>query len=203
MLCSLIDVFPTLAFIAQHDERASTNSVALQHRDNFAHSGDIGAPVHCIQNALRSTLGADPQAVAAEIGKQLHHFFVESVLTGYRLKRKMQIAPLEFIAILTQPVSAHREHIVRVPDLVGCIRIANMFQLVGDIPARDAIDMRPYLDTWRTHHGSSSVSLITARGCPYTCRWCSHSVYGFTFRHRSPRERTIIQWFDLLARPCR
>jgi len=55
-------------------------------------------------------------------------------------------------------------------------------------PARDSIDMGEYLKTWRTHHGASSVSLITARGCPYTCRWCSHSVYGFTFRHRSPED---------------
>jgi anaerobic magnesium-protoporphyrin IX monomethyl ester cyclase len=25
-----------------------------------------------------------------------------------------------------------------------------------------------------------STSLITARGCPYTCTWCSHSVFGHT-----------------------
>lgn len=55
-------------------------------------------------------------------------------------------------------------------------------------PARESIDMSQYMDIWRTHHGASSVSLITARGCPYTCRWCSHSVYGFTFRHRSPSD---------------
>lgn len=55
-------------------------------------------------------------------------------------------------------------------------------------PARDMIDLPRYLDTWKTHHGASSVSLITARGCPYTCRWCSHSVYGFTYRHRSPAD---------------
>lgn len=54
------------------------------------------------------------------------------------------------------------------------------------LPARESIDVGRYLDTWRTHHGASSISLITARGCPYTCRWCSHSVYGFTYRHRSP-----------------
>jgi len=54
------------------------------------------------------------------------------------------------------------------------------------LPARESIDMQRYLDTWRTHHGASSISLITARGCPYTCRWCSHSVYGFSYRHRSP-----------------
>lgn len=55
-------------------------------------------------------------------------------------------------------------------------------------PARESIDMTQYLSVWHTHHGASSVSLITARGCPYTCRWCSHSVYGFTFRRRSPED---------------
>ena len=45
-------------------------------------------------------------------------------------------------------------------------------------PDREAIDLRRYLDVWRTHHGASSVNLITARGCPYRCTWCSHGVYG-------------------------
>jgi len=53
-------------------------------------------------------------------------------------------------------------------------------------PDRDAIDLDQYLDVWRTHHGRSSVSLITARGCPYTCTWCSHAVYGYSHRRRSP-----------------
>lgn len=53
-------------------------------------------------------------------------------------------------------------------------------------PDRERIDMQKYLDTWRTFHGKGSVSLITARGCPYRCNWCSHSVYGTTHRRRSP-----------------
>ena len=53
-------------------------------------------------------------------------------------------------------------------------------------PDREAIDHRQYLDVWKTHHGASSVNLITARGCPYRCNWCSHAVYGFTHRRRSP-----------------
>src|SRR5258706_6825134 len=53
-------------------------------------------------------------------------------------------------------------------------------------PDRAAIDLEHYLRTWQTHHGVRSVSLITARGCPYTCAWCSHSVYGRTHRRRSP-----------------
>jgi radical SAM superfamily enzyme YgiQ (UPF0313 family) len=53
-------------------------------------------------------------------------------------------------------------------------------------PDRERIDMDRYLSTWRDFHGKSSVSLITARGCPYRCNWCSHSVYGTTHRRRSP-----------------
>jgi radical SAM superfamily enzyme YgiQ (UPF0313 family) len=55
-------------------------------------------------------------------------------------------------------------------------------------PDRDAIDMARYLDTWKTHHGQSSVSMITARGCPYTCKWCSHTVFGHTHRRRTVEE---------------
>lgn len=52
-------------------------------------------------------------------------------------------------------------------------------------PDRTAIDIPAYMHVWREHHGMSSVSLITARGCPYTCTWCSHSVFGYTHRRRS------------------
>jgi radical SAM superfamily enzyme YgiQ (UPF0313 family) len=54
-------------------------------------------------------------------------------------------------------------------------------------PDRGAIDTQRYVDVWREHHGMGSVNLITARGCPYHCRWCSHAVFGFTHRRRSPK----------------
>ena len=50
------------------------------------------------------------------------------------------------------------------------------------LPDRGAIDTGRYLESWRKARGKTSVSLITARGCPYRCRWCSHSVYGFSHR---------------------
>lgn len=55
-------------------------------------------------------------------------------------------------------------------------------------PDREAIDIEQYMHTWKTHHGTSSVSVIQARGCPYTCAWCSHSVYGNTHRRRTPED---------------
>ena len=52
-------------------------------------------------------------------------------------------------------------------------------------PDRERIDIDQYLRVWREHHGVGSVSVITARGCPYHCRWCSHSTFGKTHRRRS------------------
>jgi radical SAM superfamily enzyme YgiQ (UPF0313 family) len=69
------------------------------------------------------------------------------------------------------------------------------------LPDREAIDHRLYLDAWKTHHGASSINLITARGCPYRCNWCSHAVYGYTHRRRSPAAvademQTILDRYD-------
>lgn len=55
-------------------------------------------------------------------------------------------------------------------------------------PDREAIDLPQYMKVWKDNHGQSSVSVIQARGCPYTCRWCSHSVYGNTHRRRTPAD---------------
>lgn len=54
------------------------------------------------------------------------------------------------------------------------------------LPARDRIDIQQYMRCWREAHGKASLNLITARGCPYRCRWCSHSTFGLTHRRRSP-----------------
>jgi len=47
--------------------------------------------------------------------------------------------------------------------------------------------MSKYLETWKTHHGQSAMTVSTQRGCPYTCKWCSTAVYGQSYRRRSPK----------------
>jgi radical SAM superfamily enzyme YgiQ (UPF0313 family) len=54
------------------------------------------------------------------------------------------------------------------------------------LPARDLIDLDRYLNTWQEMNGYSSITISTARGCPYTCNWCRDSVHGNGFRQRSP-----------------
>jgi len=55
-------------------------------------------------------------------------------------------------------------------------------------PDRDVLDMEEYFKAWKSHHGESSVSLITARGCPFHCAWCSSEVFGHTHRQRSAKD---------------
>ena len=52
------------------------------------------------------------------------------------------------------------------------------------LPNRAAIPIDKYLETWKTHHGKSSMTISTQRGCPYTCKWCSTAVYGQSYRRR-------------------
>jgi len=73
---------------------------------------------------------------------------------------------------------------VRVPDIDSL-----------PFPDREAIDHDRYLTAWKTHHGASSINLITARGCAYKCNWCSHAVYGHSHRRRSPANvADEMQW---------
>jgi radical SAM superfamily enzyme YgiQ (UPF0313 family) len=54
------------------------------------------------------------------------------------------------------------------------------------LPARDLIDIEAYRQAWCGRHGLFSLSLIATRGCPYGCTWCQKSVFGRSFRPRSP-----------------
>jgi anaerobic magnesium-protoporphyrin IX monomethyl ester cyclase len=62
-------------------------------------------------------------------------------------------------------------------------------------PDRERVNIEQYLKIWREHHGTGSVSVITARGCPYHCAWCSHSTFGKTHRRRSaPAVVDEVEW---------
>ncbi len=53
-------------------------------------------------------------------------------------------------------------------------------------PDRESIDMTSYLEIWKTKHAYTSLTVNTMRGCPYSCTWCSKSVFGNTYRRRNP-----------------
>jgi anaerobic magnesium-protoporphyrin IX monomethyl ester cyclase len=54
------------------------------------------------------------------------------------------------------------------------------------LPAWDLVDMARYRAFWKRRHGYFSLNVVTTRGCPYLCNWCSKPVYGNTYHTRSP-----------------
>ena len=110
---------------------------------------------------------------------------LEEILTTRRRKQDDSFAGIRGIVFQDNHAVTHRTGSRDlIPDLDGL-----------PWPDRESIDIDSYLRTWRTVHGKGSVSLITARGCPYHCRWCSHSVYGKTHRRRTPQSvADEIEW---------
>jgi anaerobic magnesium-protoporphyrin IX monomethyl ester cyclase len=53
-------------------------------------------------------------------------------------------------------------------------------------PARYLLDIEAYRRAWRRKHDHFSLSIIATRGCPFGCTWCQKSVFGRSFRPRSP-----------------
>jgi radical SAM superfamily enzyme YgiQ (UPF0313 family) len=54
------------------------------------------------------------------------------------------------------------------------------------LPAWDLVDMEAYLSRWQRRTGERRAAVLTSRGCPFDCSWCSKPTFGRTFRQQSP-----------------
>ena len=52
-------------------------------------------------------------------------------------------------------------------------------------PDWKAVDISRYLDLWKKRNGYTSLHILSSRGCPFGCAWCSRAVFGRTVRQRS------------------
>ncbi len=53
------------------------------------------------------------------------------------------------------------------------------------LPAWDLIDMEAYLSAWQARTGERRAAILTSRGCPFDCSWCSKPTFGRTYRQQS------------------
>ncbi len=60
------------------------------------------------------------------------------------------------------------------------------------LPAWDLVDMEQYLGSWQRSTGERRAAVLTSRGCPFDCSWCSKPTFGRTFRQQSP-ERVVAE----------
>lgn len=66
-------------------------------------------------------------------------------------------------------------------------------------PAWDLVDIERYLTTWQARTGDRRMAVLTSRGCPFDCSWCSKPAFGRTFRQQSP-ERVLAELAELQDR---
>jgi anaerobic magnesium-protoporphyrin IX monomethyl ester cyclase len=53
-------------------------------------------------------------------------------------------------------------------------------------PARDLLPNEKYIEYGKRRFGYAVSAVITTRGCPFRCEFCSNAVFGISYRERSP-----------------
>ncbi|WEU40354.1 MAG: B12-binding domain-containing radical SAM protein [Candidatus Odinarchaeum yellowstonii] len=53
-------------------------------------------------------------------------------------------------------------------------------------PARELFPNSKYKWYWKKFYGYTATSIISTRGCPHLCDFCSNPVFGVSYRERSP-----------------
>jgi len=65
-------------------------------------------------------------------------------------------------------------------------------------PARELLPNARYLELGRKSYGYSITTVMSTRGCPFHCEFCSNVVFGQSYRERSP-ENVVDEIEDCLA----
>jgi len=72
-------------------------------------------------------------------------------------------------------------------------------------PARSLLPNESYIRFGRKKYGFSITTLMSTRGCPYHCEFCSNVVFGGSYRERSPQnvvdeiEETLALGYDRIS----
>jgi anaerobic magnesium-protoporphyrin IX monomethyl ester cyclase len=78
---------------------------------------------------------------------------------------------------------AYKEH--------GKVRFTRPRSFIKDLnsmpfPSRELLDNQSYQDYYSKRFGYTITSVMTSRGCPFSCDFCSRPIFGNTLRTRSP-----------------
>lgn len=133
------------------------------------------------QNSLIIAGGPHASAVPGETLEDIPQLDIcaigEGEITMYELIKGLPLATVEGIAYrdgkeikITKP----RENIKNLDDL--------------PLPARELFDLKKYHSPPPYGRKNPYFIMVTARGCPFQCTYCSRNVFKNVFRARSPKK---------------
>jgi anaerobic magnesium-protoporphyrin IX monomethyl ester cyclase len=67
-----------------------------------------------------------------------------------------------------------------------------------EFPARDLLQNEEYIGYSMRRFGHATTTIITTRGCPFRCEFCSNAVFGVSYRERSP-ENVLLEVEEALS----
>jgi anaerobic magnesium-protoporphyrin IX monomethyl ester cyclase len=84
----------------------------------------------------------------------------------------------------------------------GSVRFTSARSFVENLddlafPARELFENNAYKAHYSKRFGYTSTPLISSRGCPFSCDFCSRPVFGSSFRSRSPEN--IVDEVEAIA----
>ena len=88
----------------------------------------------------------------------------------------------------SRPLSRVNGIVYRNPD--GKVTSTTPREFIKDLdtlsfPTRELFDNDSYKSYFKRRYGYTTTSIITSRGCPFNCDFCSRAVFGNKFRARS------------------
>ena len=107
------------------------NSIVSTKLRSPLHLFDCDAALHAVKNALGAALRAYPETEASQFRQRPDDIFCQAVGSGDTLEGNMKRAGSYLFTPLLQPSMVDGEDIVRDPEHVGLVSIAQPFQLVG------------------------------------------------------------------------
>ena len=55
------------------------------------------------------------------------------------------------------------------------------------LPARESLPNQEYIQYGKKKYGYSITTIMSTRGCPFQCEFCSNVIFGGSYRERSPK----------------
>lgn len=113
---------------------------------------------------------------------------------NYLVQGEAEITIKELVTALLEGQAPAQ--IQEIPGLVflkeGKVERSSARPMVKDLdslpmPAWDLLDLEPYFTAWRKRWGYTCLHIMTSRGCPFSCNWCSKEIFARSFRQHSPQ----------------